>query len=986
MNSSTLNQGKLFKKYQKKIIQQTNNTIMQKSTNNSKKPSTSNASKNKNNGWGWNWWKREGMENTTTNETNEIQSLTQQLDKLLEDYRFSHNALIQKTDKYSTITTSNSRFSNNFVKFTTGEIAFVTDQGILKWVTSPEILDSIKGNFGYSSKEPINIGLPWLPDYNNVGTTIPTDPPLLTGTPINTPGQVALNAGQNVYVNSLVKNPSTKYVGCYRDKPESRLINAVPALTSNDNQGFIITASSIYLGNMDAFGPFRAFDQNKDTFWHSQVSQGVNNYNAQTGIYEGTTSFNSGNGTAIMGENISIQLPNAQTVTSYQIIPRQDNNLFVTRSPNSWTMFGSNDAIAWTKIDEQMNQDFTSSGRTYNIVAPGNYKYYLIVITKVGNNDQTSNRYCVQIAEWNLFISSDSTFTNENRAMNYDGGSYIGFQECKRRAMDGGFRYFGLQDVNDDGNAACLFSNDSARIQMYGESINTNMIPIWSSVTSGKTVTGVTLTAEGKLVILESGTNSVIWASPGAPPSCVNGGGLSEIVATYGANCNATQGNQTNYYKPEWEMRVGDYLISTSYQAGYQIGDVAPGCKKDFDLVYKCGNQMKTGNLPGEAMGKVLIADCSEENKLCNFKLVLQTDGNMCLYQGETTLVWATGTNGQQKEANSDWVASKGKTGFSYLTTGQVLAPGEWIGSDDGRLKLIMQSDGNLVLYTSTMSPGCIKKDERYYGGEWVNAVYEFAQQGNPESIQKMGYVDSNGILSEYPPELIGRTNQFITVPNFNSPGNDFAGMPLQNETAENCQKICADNQDCAGAVFDRTNNNCWLKDKNMFPRGSRNEDPNLNMYIRIPKVENDNSCSKHIVPIDSISWDNYMKSGVSMEKNTVCGLAKVVEPSIESTNEMKQQIADLAAKIVEKINNLAYGSIQLNNEMDQTTAELVQNMDKYKKINQDFAKQSTVYAVNISGILSETDQQVLQQNYNYMFWSVLAIGIIIIIMNMKKR
>ena len=93
-----------------------------------------------------------------------------------------------------------------------------------------------------------------------------------------------------------------------------------------------------------------------------------------------------------------------------------------------------------------------------------------------------------------------------------------------------------------------------------------------------------------------------------------------------------------------------------------------------------------------------------------------------------------------------------------------------------------------------------------------------------------------------------------------------------------------------------------------------------------------------------------------------------------------------LAGKIVEKINTLASSSTQLNAEMDKTSADLLKNMDKYKKINEDFSKQSGTYAVNINGILSETDQQVLQQNYNYMFWSILAIGIIIIIMNMKKR
>jgi len=343
-------------------------------------------------------------------------------------------------------------------------------------------------------------------------------------------------------------------------------------------------------------------------------------------------------------------------------------------------------------------------------------------------------------------------------------------------------------------------------------------------------------------------------------------------------------------------------------------------------------------------------------------------------------------TNGKPPENNPAWEAANGKYGAPRLTVGQVLGPNEWIGSTFGLMILLMQTDGNLVLYSSKANPGCTTKNDKTYGGAWVNAVYEFSEQGNPAVMSKLGYVDSNGTLSEYPAELIGKSKNFITVPNYDTPGNDFGGMPMQNENTDNCKKVCADNDNCAGFVFDRSNNNCWLKDSNMFPKAPRYENSNIDMYIRMPKIDNDNSCSKNIVPIDSVSWDRYNKSGKNMTLDTTCGLAKVVEPSIQTTNEMKQKIADLASKIVEKINSLASSSTQLNDEMDKTKNELVKNMDKYKKINEDFSKESAIYAVNINGVLSETDQQVLEQNYNYMFWSILAIGIIIIIMNMKKK
>jgi hypothetical protein len=71
---------------------------------------------------------------------------------------------------------------------------------------------------------------------------------------------------------------------------------------------------------------------------------------------------------------------------------------------------------------------------------------------------------------------------------------------------------------------------------------------------------------------------------------------------------------------------------------------------------------------------------------------------------------------------------------------------------------------------------------------------------------------------------------------------------------------------------------------------------------------------------------------------------------------------------------------------MEKTKEQLLKSIDKYKEIKNEFTKNTVTYSVNISGILTDTDQRVLQENYSYMYWSILAIGIIIIIINMKKK
>jgi hypothetical protein len=146
------------------------------------------------------------------------------------------------------------------------------------------------------------------------------------------------------------------------------------------------------------FHASRAFDKvrtgfNPD-FWHSADS-----FNTLTGIHN--TGING------PGEWLQIQLPFSIVLKRYEIYPRTETTTFAQRSPNTFTIQGSSTGLAgsWTVIDTETEiADWTKAKKVFNI--PGNtqaFSYYRIVITKVGNSDQSTNRNSVQIAEWELF-------------------------------------------------------------------------------------------------------------------------------------------------------------------------------------------------------------------------------------------------------------------------------------------------------------------------------------------------------------------------------------------------------------------------------------------------------------------------------------------------------------------------------------------------------------------------------------------------------
>ena len=104
-----------------------------------------------------------------------------------------------------------------------------------------------------------------------------------------------------------------------------------------------------------------------------------------------------------------------------------------------------------------------------------------------------------------------------------------------------------------------------------------------------------------------------------------------------------------------------------------------------------------------------------------------------------------------------------------YLKGGDILQTGEWIASKSGKNRAILQEDGNFVVYRSR--EGCVKNDKDYYGKESVNAIYEISGTTN-KNIGKVGYIDSNTNLFEYPNNLIKNGTKYSKIGNYDSKGN----------------------------------------------------------------------------------------------------------------------------------------------------------------------------------------------------------------------
>lgn len=952
------------------------------------------------------------------------------------DLQTQYNNMQKKTNINSLVsinrTNPKNPYLNKNIRFTTGHVCYVTNLGVVKWIPSNEIWDSLKN---CSDKTYIEVNLPWIGEYGTPGTTIPTTPSLISGTNM-VANQGCGNEGLNVYVSSLITNPSSSYVGCYNDKPAPTLINICPIMNStNSANGFVSSASSTYYSNAYG-GGWAAFDQNPGTFWHSDINSSTQ-YNKTTGVYEGTHSIgintvNSGKLT-IKGEFLQINMPGVNTANvqnmkaaQYSIAPRLDNDLFLTRSPNTWYLIGYNGF--WYEVDRQVDQKFTNGDpKVYSVANPGDYGAYIIIVETVGNSDQTNNRECVQIAELNLSVSSSGDSINDSdRAMIYNSSSigYTTYGECEKYAVNNNYQYFGLQDLQADGTAACLVSNDYQKTINYGDVTGgITMTAIWSTNTqSGGQPYLMQLAGTGQLLVYDVNNNNAgVFISNEVVADCANWGTILVDTATYGGNCSSSAvpiGNVTDKVGTDLKCNYKD-SCSIPISNG-TFGDPAPGCVKSFDIAYKCGANSFSKNLT-PAEGQTMILDCNEYmQSTCQFFLILQDDGNMCLYKGKdpstkTDGVWCSYTNGQQKLANSDWEASKGKNGRNFMTTGETLAQDEWIGSNDGSLKLIMQSDGNLVLYTSDTKQGCSVKDDKTYGSSWVNAVYKIDPVGNTTSLGKVAFIDGESNAKEYPSSLLSKSNQYQTFNDFDSSGNDIQQIETSNKE-QGCIDACNANGDCSGYVYQPNGNLCYLKNSGMYPVGEKQFYANsgIIMGVRKPQIGSsiNSSCSKTIVDVDSIQYDYYSK-GELMTSDTICGSSIVLDEDKSNLKNLQNSMLSVGEQISTQTNNLYTKNNDIYNSMSKNASQFDTNIDMYKQtdnkikaelnlpgkfqtnnntnVNKREGMQSrpSEYDLtmnDINSMLSDTDISVLQENYSYIFWSILAVGLLTVTINQIKK
>ena len=922
-----------------------------------------------------------------------ISTLQQQYQDTLKQYENLLTQVTGSTSQYMDRVNPNNPYLGKNIRSTNGAIYYVTQQGVAKLYPNMDIYNSTVGLNGCPANGYQQLDFTWTSDLIE-GTMLPTKPPLLIGSNM-VAGQSCGNEGSNVFVDTLVNNPINSYIGCYNNSPPITIIRFNPVMgSSNETNGYTTMASSVYHGNNDCCGPWHAFDNDNNTYWHSFADTDGNPYSNGNYIGGNNVTFTNSNGQQVNVKGEFIQLTCSTNslipLVKYDLVGRLDCcGVPNGRDPNTWYILGWNPSNStWNQVDYQSNISFNYQMQTFNISNPQPYGAYIILITVVGDaNSPTDTRYCVQISTWNLYTTSN--YVSNSTAMTNIG--YMSFDQCQKYALTSSNQYFGIQGVDSNGNGNCMIGESLTAAQIYGEGFIYTNVALWSSQTDGKG-TIASFNNTGALNVLDSNSQIIFSTdSSKATPSnylgcyndCYLGRGLPTPItigtnagSTYDSCSSAAQSGNWKYFGLQFTQPNGtsECWVGNDMNSAISMG--------------KATNCTSSGNTQvGGTCSNAVFSTSSTAGS--NYFLILQDDGNMCIYRGTSPSdnqgeIYCTMTNGQQKEPNPNFAASKGKTGQSWMSIGTTLAQGEFIGSSDGSIYLIMQTDGNLVLYTNSSASGCSLSSaagNKNVGQQDINALYQLNSIGIKNNIGQLAYVDQDAKIHSYPnDDKMGTSNYTLVASGIDSAGNDIPGASYGGATLESCEASCNNNTDCGGFVMNAAKNICWPKTPAFYPNGNISINSDREIYYRSQApITTPIGVSTKVNSTDTLTYQSYVNGG---NIGSQYGLANATAVQKQQLQDFQNTMNLLANQIASLTGEFGTGSEEAENQSQANMQGIKGYLKDYKKTTDNIKG----FTVGIDNILNDSDIVVLQKNYDYLFWSILATGAVLVTMNIVKK
>lgn len=895
----------------------------------------------------------------------ELESLQKQYNETLQRYNHLVSDMSANLNRYIRTTDPTNPYLNKVIRFPqANKMFYVTNKGTAKYITN-EILNKMK----IPNDKIVDINISWNNNYLVKGANIPTNPALIVGNPV-TDGQTLGYEGSNVFVDKYIpENTLPSYMGCYNPS------------VNNDNMTFIgdTPPKQIVVSNGD--------------FRQPTLGQGKFRYYRNNSTEVPNWVFNGG---ALLNRSTSWGFP-IQYPSGNQCVALQ-------KTSSIYTTLNFSGNVEYTLLFIACGRNCCDNTKPVTAANPidiklhSNQGAHLLNLSRVTPPINVWTNYSVKftVPSTNMYrLVFEGTSTEDRASAIQDVRIAIGKSTSANFTVDGcmdaasknGYRYFALQNVNSDTSTGyCAVSNNLPEITTYDlAKIPTKEITMWSTDKPGTGNTAI-LTTTGSLQVLNNGTaiysTPAINAQPGNYLGCYADSPSRKMIL---------HDNGAQKYNNDTCSQVAK--TSTPQYAYYGLQNSSSGtnaqCTLSNDLATatsggiarNCTQNPTTGIWSGGVWSNAIYSVEAGSN----YYLELSDSGTMTIHRGmhpydDQGEIWKASTTTNQKQANPNM--TDGKFGRNWMKSGEVLAAGDYISSTSGKIVLKMGEDGVLRLLTFELEENCRPmKDRKMGGGVNANAVYDIGVQSVPSNMWKLGYVNDDSTLFLYQDNNRTYTNEYTTLNRLNTVGNDLLNGGLKNATVDSCKTACNQKTDCAGFVFDTKTSTCYPKNKEMYPYGSSvSSNVDTNIYVRNINPSNvPRGVTSETARTNTVAFSKYV-SGGNIDMGGSYGIANLIQQ--REMKALEDQLKDLSSKINRYTNNFNEGTERIADESNQNK----RNMSRYVDAINDTNRQiQNMKDNNVENVLKDTDTVLLQRNYEYLGWSILATSVVLVSMNFIK-
>jgi len=481
------------------------------------------------------------------------------------------------------------------------------------------------------------------------------------------------------------------------------------------------------------------------------------------------------------------------------------------------------------------------------------------------------------------------------------------------------------------------------------------------------------------------------------------------------------QNNWTTHIPfPLTETTPGVYDYTITYTS---VNDPAVDCDKgkDFRAMYKCGvdsNAIKITTVPRvmSSGNETATFDCSEEYDLCNaLRLRLGDDGSLTLLKinsiNNEEVVWSNEDSQLINDSieNAAYVAENGKkfnnelVGRNYLNSGEFLEETQWIGSTNGKYRLMMKNGTLQVMYNKEACNDSVGPDSD------ASNLYDISAS-HISNLGKIGYINHLGKLIPYPTSGMTRyDNSYRMVGKFDvtNNGSNLLTTPYDVRDISNvqdCQIKCntygstmgetaSASPICAGIVFDASNQLCYLKNNNIYSEKRIIKNTNFSYYLRTKDISNNgSSCPTNVADYDYLNtadWTNKFtlsSNPVIMSPAVECGLAYYTRNEKRSLDASGLDVInDLSNNVITRIKTLKNMYTKVVNLLTNTKRTIDVSLNELSKSRNELSDWSGEQLEQIIAMNEDRNTNMISQNFKHILWSILAIIIVIVTIKITK-